>query len=252
MLVSMPHQGLRLAPGMIERMTPQALQLPDTDWHLLQLYDFAAGLGASTLHSPYSRYTIDLNRAPDNTNLYPGQDSTELCPTSTFSRSPIYNSGCEPSPTEILQRVELYWSPYHKALRAELDRLKKQFGTVVLFEAHSICSHVPRLFDGRLPDLNIGTNDGKSCGIDLETVIFSSLQKPNMHSVVINQRFKGGYITRTYGNPGKGCHAVQLELSQQTYMQESYPFTYIEERAATIKPVLQGLLQTTLNWAQSQ
>ncbi|MEM1156126.1 MAG: N-formylglutamate deformylase [Pseudomonadota bacterium] len=229
-----------------------ACRIRDCDWHLLQLYDFAAGLGASTLHSPYSRYTVDLNRAPDNTNLYPGKDSTEVCPSSTFSLDPIYKRGCEPSSTEIQQRVDQYWNPYHEALQIELERLKKLFGVAVLFEAHSICSRVPRLFEGRLPDLNIGTNDGKSCSADLETVILSSLHKQNTHSVVLNQRFKGGYITRTYGSPRAGCHAVQLELSQQTYMEESYPFTYIEERAATVKPVLEGLIQATLNWALSQ
>jgi N-formylglutamate deformylase len=250
LLISIPHQGVELPTALTATMTPTALQLADTDWHLEKLYPFALELGASIIQPRYSRYVIDLNRPPDNSNLYPGANSTELCPTSTFAEEPLYQQGYAPDDAEIERRLEMYWHPYHSALQQELDRIKKQSGIVTLFEAHSVRSQVPRLFKGRLPDLNIGTNSGSACAPAMQQAVEKALATQSQYTVAVNQRFKGGYITRAYGNPAEDCHALQLELSQLTYMQESSPFTYLPEHAAQVQPLLKKLLETVLEWAE--
>ena len=248
LLVSMPHVGLALPPGLVEQLTPEARLLPDTDWHLDRLYQFAGDLGVSVIIPRFSRYVIDLNRPADDTPLYPGAEGTGLIPLQTFSGQPLYLPGCVPDDSS--QRLRDYWQPYHTAVREELARLAALAGTAVLFEAHSICSTVPRLFDGRLPDLNLGTASGQSCAPELRDRASAALREQGDYSVVVDGRFKGGYLTREYGRPDQGIHALQLELSQATYMQEESPFTYLPELAAGVQPVLRHLLETILAWVE--
>lgn len=249
LLVSMPHVGTHIPDALAERMTPAALALPDTDWHLERLYDFLDGLGASVLVATHSRYVIDLNRAPDNVNLYPGQDSTGLCPVDTFAREPVYLEGAEPPDAEIGARVRAYWRPYHDQLRAELARLRRAYGFALLWDAHSILSHVPRFFSGRLPDINLGTADGKSCGAGIGEALLSVAARSHEYRAVLNGRFKGGYITRRYGNPVEGVHAMQLELAEITYMQERAPFEFSEILAMRVRPRISALLEEFLRLA---
>jgi len=248
----MPHCGTVLPSSIAEGMTGLSRSTVDTDWHVEKLYDFAAKLGASIIQPRVSRYVIDLNRPPDNAELYPGAAGTDLCPTCSFSGQPVYQQGREPNSVEIANRIERYWQPYHDKLQSELARLKQQYGLAILFDAHSICSLVPRLFEGRLPDLNIGTADGTSCTPTMLAVVESVLNAQDDYSCVTNQRFKGGYITRAYGDPAKDINAVQLELAQRTYMAEGAPFEYLPERAEKIQPLLKQLLQSLILWAQQQ
>jgi N-formylglutamate deformylase len=249
LLVSIPHTGTYLPPHIANGMSTAALNLPDTDWHLEALYDFLDELGASVLVATHSRYVIDLNRPPDDANLYPGQDTTGLCPLDTFDRQPLYQPGMAPSEVSIAQRRQQYWQPYHAALAAELQRLRELHGVAMLWDAHSIRSAVPRFFAGRLPDFNIGTADGASCADDLSQQLSEIAHSANGYSTALNGRFKGGYITRRYGNPENNIHGVQLELSQIVYMEEKFPFRFDEEIAQQVRPTLRRFLQTMLNWA---
>ena len=250
LLVSMPHVGLALPPELAGQLTPEARLLPDTDWHLDRLYQFAADLGVSVIIPRFSRYVIDLNRPADDAPLYPGANGTGLIPTSTFAGHPLYRPGY--APDDGSQRLQQYWHPYHDAVREELERLVACAGAAVLFEAHSICSTVPRLFDGRLPDLNLGTASGQSCAPELRNRASAALRAQEHYSVVVDGRFKGGYLTREYGRPDRHIHALQLELSQATYMQEQAPFTYLPELAAQVQPVLRHLLETLLAWVEKR
>ena len=246
LLLSLPHDGSTLPNDIAQRMTAPAREVPDTDWHVSRLYAFARELGASVIVPAYSRYVIDLNRPPDNASLYPGQNTTGLCPIVQFSNEPVYRPGEEPSQAEILARIERYWRPYHEALQSELARIKAKHGRVVLWEGHSIRSLVPFLFDGRLPDFNLGTADGASCSSALQQQLIEVLQSQRDYSFVVNGRFKGGYITRHYGNPGEHIDAVQLELAQCNYMDE-ISFAYDETRAAKLQHVLHALLACCLD-----
>lgn len=241
LLISLPHDGTALPEWLAPRLTDSAQQLPDTDWHVARLYAFAGELGASLLVPRYSRYVIDLNRPPDDGSLYPGQNTTGLCPTVQFSGAPLYRAGQEPSADEIAERIVHYWQPYHQALAAELARLRAAFGRVVLWDGHSIRSVVPFLFEGRLPDCNLGTAGGRSCTADLQQRLHGVLAGQREYTFVVNGRFQGGYITRHYGNPGQGIDAVQLELAQCTYMDE-VTFAYDERRAARLQTLLRQLL----------
>jgi N-formylglutamate deformylase len=242
LLISMPHTGTQIPAALAARMTPVARQLDDTDWHLERLYAFARRLGASLLVPANSRYVIDLNRPPDNTNLYPGQNTTNLCPLTTFDGAPLYLAGSEPDPADIAQRLAIYWQPYHQALQGELARLRALHGRARLWEAHSIRSRIPRLFDGELPCFNLGTVDGKSCDAALAKRLFDLLQVSGA-SAVQNGRFKGGYITRAYGKPQDGVQAIQLELAQRSYMEETPPYAYDAEKAQTTAQQLEQLVQ---------
>jgi N-formylglutamate deformylase len=241
LLVSMPHTGTLVPEWLEPRLTRAAKALPDTDWHLEPLYGFLDQLGASVLVATHSRYVVDLNRPPDNANLYPGQDTTGVVPLDTFHRDPLYIQSFEPSAAEVSERITSYWQPYHAKLVETLASLKSGHGYALLWDAHSILSVVPRFFSGRLPDFNLGTADGKSCGPG----IGERLAKiPKGYSVVLNGRFKGGYITRTYGDPSNNVHAVQLELSEAIYMEERPPFRWREDMAAKVRPQLRELLKT--------
>ena len=245
LLVSLPHDGTALPDDLVARLTPSARRVPDTDWHVSRLYAFARGLGASMIVPMYSRYVVDLNRPPDNASLYPGQNTTGLCPIVQFSGEPIYQAGEEPSNTEIAERIETYWRPYQKALAAELSRIRAVHGRVVLWEGHSIRSVVPFLFEGRLPDLNLGTAGGESCSVGLQSRLVGILATQRDHSYVVNGRFKGGYITRHYGEPAQDVEAIQLELTQRNYMDED-SFEYREELAKQTQRVLRTLLEACL------
>lgn len=252
LLISMPHVGTHVPPALEARFTPEARQVHDTDWHLERLYDFADALGASVLVATHSRYVVDLNRPPDNRNLYPGQDTTGLCPLDTFDKTPVYATGELPDEAEILARRDAIWQPYHQQLRAELSRLKAAHGTVVLWDAHSIRSVLPRFFEGRLPDLNLGTANGASCDLELAQKLLGIGEAASTYQAVLNGRFKGGHITRQYGRPTDGVHAVQLEMTQCAYMQESMPFDYLPEQATRVQPHLRAMLEAALHFAESR
>jgi N-formylglutamate deformylase len=220
LIVSLPHVGTQLPADIARTMTPVAAELVDTDWHVERLYDFAKQSGASWLQARVSRYAIDVNRPPDNQSLYPGQTTTELCPTATFAGQPLYTAG-NPTEEEIGRRRERYWKPYHAMLRELVEVTRARFGYAVLLDAHSIRSELPRLFTGRLPHINVGTNDGRSCAPALSEQVMTVLSAQDRFTHVLNGRFKGGYITRTFGNPAEHVHAMQIELAQCAYMNES-------------------------------
>jgi N-formylglutamate deformylase len=238
LLVSMPHIGTIIPPELLAAYAPRALDVEDTDWHLNLLYDFVRGMGASVLQPFVSRYVIDLNRPPDDAPMYPGAANTELCPTRFFSGEALYQPGCEPTAEERARRRELYWQPYHSALAAELARIKAIHGFALLWDAHSIRSHIAWLFEGKLPDLNIGTASGASADQKITDAVVAACSDWPQVSTAVNGRFKGGYITRHYGQPANHVHAVQLEMCQNLYMQESPPYAYDDVSAARIQPLL--------------
>ena len=251
LLVSMPHVGTDIPDEVAACMTPAATGKQDTDWHLVRLYEFLGEMGASTLSARWSRYAIDLNRPPENTNLYPGQDTTGLCPVDTFHREPLYLEGRAPDQAEVRRRLAAYWKPYHDQLRAELDRLLALHGRVVLWDAHSIASVVPRFFEGKLPDLNFGTADGTSCARGLSDAIVARALAQERFSVAVNGRFKGGHITRHYGQPAANVHAIQLEMCQSTYMDEEAPYGYRPDLAARVQGVLREMTRAAADWARA-
>jgi len=249
LLISMPHAGTYVPPTLAARFTEEARQVPDTDWHMERLYAFAKDMGASILAATHSRYVVDLNRPPDGASLYPGQSVTGLCPVDTFDDTPIYARGDVPDDAEIAARRDAVWAPYHAQLRAELDRIRTQHGVAVLWDAHSIRSVLPRFFQGRLPDLNLGTAQGASCDPALAARLLAIAQEAQGYASVLNGRFTGGYITRHHGRPRDGVHAVQLEMTQCSYMQEALPFGYLPETAAGVQPHLRRMLQAMLDFA---
>jgi N-formylglutamate deformylase len=247
LLVSMPHVGTHLPDAIAAAMTPVAHRLDDTDWHLETLYDFLGDMGASVLVAHASRYVVDLNRDPSGRSLYPGQDTTPLCPLDTFEREPLYRDGAGPDAAETDRRVATWWKPYHAALAEELARIRAEHGVALLWDAHSIRSVVPRFFPGRLTDLNIGTARGASCGAGLGEALLAVAQEAgDAYTAVLDGRFVGGQITRAYGRPAEGVHAVQLELVQATYMEEAPPWRFDPTRAAGIRPVLRAMVGTAL------
>ena len=239
LLISVPHDGVHIPDGMRSAMTPAGLAVPDTDWHVAELYDFAREMGASMLVANYSRYVVDLNRPASDAELYPGQLSTGICPEKTFAGEAIYTDGGV-SDEQKSERVDRYWRPYHERLAAALDERIARYGRALLWDAHSIPSVVPRLFDGELPELNIGTNDGDSCSEQRQQAVVAAAQE-GPYSMVLNGRFKGGYITRHYGRLGERIDAMQLEIAQRAYMDErSTAFDAV--RAGRLRETLQAML----------
>jgi len=251
LLVSFPHSGTDIPKKLAERMTEAGRAVPDTDWFLPRLYDFVADTGASTIQANFSRFVIDPNRSTDGVNLYPGQPTPQLCPIQCFDGSPIYLPGQEPDEFEIGRRTAEYWRHYHDDIQEELTRIKHAHGLAVLFDAHSILSRVPRLFPGQLPDINIGTSNGDSCDAALQESIAIALEQQTTCSHVMNGRFVGGHITRHYGKPEHRVHAIQLELSQRRYMDESTG-QWHDERAGETQPILQSIIEAILAWASQQ
>ncbi|MCX7249596.1 MAG: N-formylglutamate deformylase [Burkholderiales bacterium] len=252
LLVSMPHVGTFVPPAIAAGLTPEGREVHDTDWHLGRLYDFATAMGASILQATHSRYVVDLNRAPDGASLYPGQSVTGLCPLDTFDDTPLYLDGKGPDEAEIAARRKAVWQPYHDQLAAELARIKLRHGITMLWDAHSIRSVLPRFFQGKLPDFNLGTADGASCDRALAGQLLSIARSAPGLTAVLNGRFKGGYITRHYGQPAQNVHALQLEMTQCSYMQEGMPFDYLPAVAAQAQPTVRAMLQAVLAFAENQ
>ncbi|MFT4192508.1 MAG: N-formylglutamate deformylase [Comamonas sp.] len=246
LLISIPHLGTEIPPAIAGRLTPEALTLADTDWHLDRLYAFARRLGASVISARYSRYVVDLNRPRSGESLYPGQTTTGLFPLETFRGELVYRAGEAPQAEEQALRAERYWQPYHAQLEAELHRLREDHGQALLWDGHSIASVLPRLFEQQLPDLNLGTNSGASCGADVFQGVLDVVQVQQRYSWVSNGRFKGGYITRHYGQPQQGIHAIQLEMSQCVYMDETAPFAYREGLAGQVQPLVERMVEAAL------
>ncbi len=255
LVVSFPHTGTELPTAVAARLISPWLARKDADWWVDRLYDFAADLGATTIRTTISRTVIDVNRDPSGASLYPGQATTSLCPTTTFDGEPLYRAG-EPDEAEIAQRRAAYFDPYHAALRAELDRLRAAHGKVVLYEAHAIRSVIPRLFDGELPNFNIGTNSGASCAPALAAAVEAACDASDF-SWVTDGRFKGGWTTRHYGQPQAGVHAVQMELACRGYMDEpkglltslTWPTPYDPDRAGPMRAALARILRACLDFA---
>ncbi|HVR51407.1 MAG TPA: N-formylglutamate deformylase [Pseudorhodoferax sp.] len=253
LLVSMPHVGTHVPPALAARFTAEAREVHDTDWHLERLYDFADALGASVLVATHSRYVIDLNRPPDGASLYPGQNVTGLCPVDSFDETPLYaDPAHQPGEAEIAARRDAIWHPYHAKLAQELARIKAAHGIAMLWDGHSIRSVLPRFFEGKLPDLNLGTGKGTSCDPALAERLLAIAKDATGYTSVLNGRFTGGYITRHHGRPQDGQHAVQLEMTQSSYMQEAMPFDYLPGVAAGVQPHLQRMLQAVLDFAETR
>ncbi len=248
LLVSLPHAGTHIPSNIAAKLLPRALQVEDTDWFLDRLYGFVTELGASLIVPRHSRYVVDLNRPSDNRPMYAGANNTELCPTRFFTGEPLYREGMAPTEAEVQQRVATYWLPYHDALHTELARLKAAHGHAILFDGHSIKSELPWLFDGKLPDLNLGTASGAACAPSLREALTGLLQAQTRFTVAVDGRFKGGHITRHCGQPRQGVHAVQLEKCWSTYMRETAPFVWDATRAARVQPLLQQMLRCMRDW----
>lgn len=246
----MPHVGTELPDCLHGRLSAAAAPLGDTDWHLPRLYDFVHELGASLLTARYSRFAVDLNRPPDDTPLY-ATATTGLHPDILFDGTAAFNPDQRLTKDECAGFLGEIWHPYHQRLREELDRIKAQHGHVVLFDAHSIASNIPRLFEGHLPDFNLGTADGKSCGEMLTQKLAAVLASgAPRYRLAVNGRFKGGYITRHYGDPAANVFAVQLELAQRTYMNERAPYEYLPEVATQVQPLLRRFVEAMLHPGQ--
>ncbi|HHQ6537833.1 TPA: N-formylglutamate deformylase [Serratia fonticola] len=250
LLISIPHAGTRLTSAVEKGLTDEARPLQDTDWHIPRLYDFARAMGASILVGNYSRLVIDLNRPADDKPLYTTA-TTGLFPDVLFDGRPSFLPDAAPSDEERAGYLQNIWQPYHQQLQNELARLKAQHGYALLFDAHSIASVIPRLFDGKLPDLNLGTNGGESCPASLSDRLVTCCQQQQQFSHVLNGRFKGGYITRAYGQPQENQHAVQLELAQVNYMSEQ-TFEFDAARAAPLQRLLQQMIESMLVWGDQQ
>ncbi len=245
LLISLPHDGSAIPATIGDSMTVAATRSPDTDWHVSHLYDFARELGAHVLRPRWSRYVVDLNRPPDGAALYPGRLETGLCPTVMFTAEPVYLDGRAPDALAVAHRVERYWRPYHQCLATTLAGIHRAHGRALLWEGHSIRSQCPMFFDGRLPDYNVGTADGASCSAAVQQAIALQLQSSRV-SHVINGRFKGGYITRHFGQPASGVSAVQMEMAQACYLDEADPERFDPALAAPAQAVLRALLEAAV------
>ncbi|HWA91322.1 MAG TPA: N-formylglutamate deformylase [Rhizomicrobium sp.] len=256
LVVSFPHTGSDIPAELESGFASLWHARRDADWWVDRLYDFAAGMGATTVRTRISRSVIDVNRDPSGASLYPGMATTGLCPTTDFDGAALYVEGRAPDTGEIARRREVWFAPYHAAIRAELDRLRGAHDRVVLFDAHSIRSRIPRLFEGELPQFNVGSNDGRSCDAALTSAVDAACAATR-YSRVVNGRFKGGWTTRHYGEPARGVHAIQLELACRGYIDEpdapaptNWPTPYAEPRAAELRAALKDILGACLAFAR--
>jgi N-formylglutamate deformylase len=256
LVVSIPHAGTDIPADIETRLVSPWLARKDADWYVEQLYAFAADAGATIVRTTLSRTVIDVNRDPSGASLYPGQATTGLCPLTTFDGEPLYRAGQEPDEAEIAERRARYFDPYHTALSGEIFRLRAEYPNVVLYEAHSIRGEIPRLFEGPLPDLNIGTNSGASCAEQLIGAVAAECAR-SPFSKVVNGRFQGGWTTRQYGRPEQGIHALQMELACRTYLDEpprpspdNWPPPYDDARAAALREVLRRVIGRCIEFAK--
>ncbi len=241
-ILGLPHTGTHVPEAIKARLNEQGQLLTDTDWHVHRLYD---GLldGVTTVRATFHRYVIDANRDPSGESLYPGQNTTTLVPLTDFDNRPIWREGEEPTEQDVRHRVDAFHRPYHAALEAEIARVKALHGVAILYDCHSIRSHCPFLFEGQLPDFNIGTNHDKTCAPEIETATADICAAADGYSSVLNGRFVGGWTTRHYGRPDRGEHAIQMELAQATHLKsEAVPFDYSEQKAARLRPHLKAIL----------
>ncbi len=238
-ILGLPHTGTFVPDEIRAKLNPRGQELADTDWHIEKLYD---GLlpGATKVRALFHRYVIDANRGPEDSSLYPGQNTTGLVPLTDFDGDPIWLE--EPDAAEVAARKAAYHAPYHAALAAEIERVKAKHGVAILYDCHSIRSHIPFLFEGTLPDFNIGTNLGATCDPAIEKAVFD-IAAATGRTHVLNGRFKGGWTTRHYGQPGQGVHAIQMELAQSTHLTtEAAPFAYDEAKAEAMRQPLRAML----------
>jgi N-formylglutamate deformylase len=242
LLVSIPHTGTEIPVDVSLRLEPGVSPIADTDWHLHNLYDFVPALGAHTIYARFGRTVADLNRPAEGGALYPGRDETTVVPTSTFGGERLYRKGGEPTATEIEERLQTVWRPYHVRIRELLEGMRARFGKAVLFDAHSIRSEVPRFFSGRLDCLVLGTNAGRSCDRWVRDTLETSLGSSTFR-VQVDTPFQGGVITRSFGVPATGIHAIQLEMGQSLYMDEDRPEVWDAARAMPLKGALRAALE---------
>jgi N-formylglutamate deformylase len=247
LLISIPHSGTELPEAIAHRLTVVGRGVPDTDWHVHQLYDFARDLGASIIKANYSRYVVDLNRSSDSAPLYVGSPTSPVCPTQTFGGSFIYMAGHEPDDHEIAARVDQYWRPYHERIAQELAALREEHGRALLWDAHSIASEIPSLFAGVLPEFNIGTRDGASCPRAVGDALLDIVLRDGEFGAVLDGRWKGGYITDHYGKPADGVYAVQLELARRAYMNEDSAQVWDAQHAQRAQALIGKLLHQYLS-----
>jgi N-formylglutamate amidohydrolase len=250
-LVDVPHAGVDIPAAIGTRLSAAARALPDTDWHVEKLYAFAPAEGVTLMSATQSRYVVDLNRDPSGAALYKGADNTEICATRTFANELVYE-GDAPGAEEVAQRVAQHFTPYHDALAAEIERVRARHGYAVLLDGHSIRSIVPRFFAGRLPDLNLGTADGTSCAPELAARATAVLAVAAGFTHIVNGRFKGGWVTRRYGQPHERVHALQLEMAQSCYMDEAPPYPWDPRRAAALVELLRRLVASLTAWRPSR
>lgn len=242
-ILAFPHVGTHMPHDILSRLNKEGRALRDTDWHVDRLYD---GLlpDATTVRATFHRYVIDANRDPSGASLYPGQNTTGLISLTDFDDRPIWKNGEEPGEADVADRLDHFHRPYHAALEAEIDRVKALHGVVVLYDCHSIRSRCPFLFDGVLPDFNIGTDNGRTCAPAVEAAAAAMAGSAEGYTHVINGRFRGGWTTRHYGNPEEGIHAIQMEIAQSAYLEsEAPPFAYDEDRAAALRLHLRAILE---------
>lgn len=246
-VLALPHTGTWLPADIHRRLNSRGRELADTDWHVHALYQGLAP-GSSTVRATFHRYVIDANRGPDDASLYPGQNTTSLVPLTDFDGTPIWHT--PPGAAEVAQRLAACHAPYHAALAAEIDRVRARHGVAILFDCHSIRSHIPFLFAGTLPDFNIGTANGASCATEISAAVENICSQAKGYTHVVNGRFKGGWTTRHYGHPEAGIHALQMELAQSTHLEsEAAPWALSATKAARLRPVLAQILQTLADLA---
>lgn len=258
LIVSIPHTGTEIPDGMEGGLVSPRLARRDADWGVDKLYAFAGDLGATVIRTAISRTAIDVNRDPSGRSLYPGQATTGLCPTETFDGEALYTDGNAPGDVETGLRRERYFDPYHARLAHEIGRLRARHGKIVLYDAHSIRSVIPRLFDGKLPQFNIGTDSGAACDKNLVAAI-EKICEDSGRSHITDGRFKGGYITRHYGDPANGVHAIQMELAIRGYMQEpeeplspgNWPPHYDAAFARPVRGIVKRILEAAIRFAST-
>ncbi|PHS22839.1 MAG: N-formylglutamate deformylase [Robiginitomaculum sp.] len=251
LILSFPHSGTEVPKDIAQNLSPAGQGLCDTDWHVPRLYGFARDMEVTWLEAKISRTVIDLNRDPSGASLYPGQTTTGLCPLETFDGEALWQVGKVPDADEVERRKEMYFEPYHQAMAVQIARIKARHGFAVLYDCHSIRGTVPRLFEGELPSLNLGTDQGKSCASTLAQKL-SGVLAHSPHSHVVNGRFRGGWITRHYGCPKDDVQAVQMEIAQREYMEEQAPWTWRDKRASNLQSTLKGILGAVLQWAEEE